>query len=682
MENMTIKRVSELCDGKIVGQGNPETLLSQIVIDSRKVSRGDLFAAYRGEHTDGHMFIASAMDHGAACCLAEYVPEGEQRMLILVPNVQTALEQLAAAYRSTFDMPVVGITGSVGKTTTKEMIAAVLEEHFCLLKTEGNLNNQIGIPMMLSRLESRHQAAVIEMGISDFGEMRCLSRMVQPTMGVFTVIGHAHLEFLHDLEGVLAAKTEMLETLPETAPVLVNGDDEKLHSLVCRQRKLSFGLNPDNDVRAEGIFADHEQTYMEIVCGLRRIPVTVPAFGRHIVYAALAAASAGMLLGLSDEEIRRGLLNFHNVGRRSEVLHTGYLTLMDDSYNANPDSVCCGIDSLLQLTGKRHICILGDMLELGDGSPQMHEKTGRYAIEKGVDLVLSAGQFAADTCRGAAGQGVCFSSRDELIQSLPFILRENDCILVKASKSSHFETVAASIRALRKDYRPSVIFDLDDTILDFQKAEAVALSKSLDELGIQHDETMIRRYHVINLEHWEALENGMMTREEVLTHRFTQFLREYGIRLDAAALRDQYENNLAIGHYFINGAEELLKTLSGNYRLFLASNGTASVQEKRLASAGIKDCFEQVFISEELGANKPEPVFFERCFARIRDFDKSRCVIVGDGLNSDIRGGINAGIKTCWFNYRKSASDAEILPDAEILSLSELPDVLKRLTNS
>ena len=193
MENMTVKRAAELCGGKLSGPVSEDTELRNIVIDSRAVMPGDLFAAYRGEKTDGHKYIESAFQHGAACCLAEYVPEGVSKPVIVVPDVQRALESLAKAYREGFSLPLVGITGSVGKTTAKEMISSVLAQRFRTLKTEGNLNNQIGVPMMLSRLDSTYQAAVIELGISGFGEMSLLADMARPTMAVFTVIGHAHL---------------------------------------------------------------------------------------------------------------------------------------------------------------------------------------------------------------------------------------------------------------------------------------------------------------------------------------------------------------------------------------------------------------------------------------------------------------------------------------------------------
>ena len=448
MQNMTIGRAAGLCGGTLCGAGDEHAPINKIVIDTRVVEEGDLFAAFRGERVDGHDYIPAAFDRGAACCVAERVPEGETRPVIVVEDVLKALEELAAAYRSEFDLPVVGITGSVGKTTAKEMISAVLEQRFHTLKTEGNLNNQFGVPMMLSRLGSEHQAAVIEMGISGFGEMRALAHMVQPTMAVYTTIGRAHLEFLHDLDGVLRAKTEMLETMPETAPVIVNGDDEKLRALQCRQREITYGFGGNCDVRAENL-SYGEQLCCDIVCGLRRIPARIPAFGQHYVYAALAAAAVGMLLGLGDEEIAAGIAAFRNVGRRGEIFESAGLTVVDDTYNANPDSVCNGIDILMQMPAGRHVCVFGDMLELGENTLRMHYDVGAYAEKKGIDLVLTSGRCAAEMSRGAGDRGRHFETRDELIAALPGILREGDCLLVKASKGSHFETVSAALRTIQ-----------------------------------------------------------------------------------------------------------------------------------------------------------------------------------------------------------------------------------------
>ena len=227
--------------------------------------------------------------------------------------------------------------------------------------------------------------------------------------------------------------------------------------------------------------------------------------------------------------------------------------------------------------------------------------------------------------------------------------------------------------------RPIVLMDLDDTILDFKKAEARALSRSLSELGVPHDKGVLEHYNVLNLQYWERLEDGELTREQVLLGRFVQLLSEMASDADPAALRDRYEYNLSQGHYFVEGAEELLGRLQPVCRLFLVSNGTAVVQQGRLASAGISGFFEQIFISQDLGANKPEREYFDRCFAKIPDFDRSLCIIVGDSLTSDIRGGINAGIRTCWFNLRGKAPRADIVPDFRIEALSELPGLLTKL---
>ena len=448
MNAMTIERAAAACGGRLCGAEHKDAALGRVIIDSRAVQPGDLFVAYRGENTDGHRFIASALEKGAACCLAEVLPEGVSGPVLLVENVQTALEQIVEACRETLSLPVIGITGSVGKTSAKEMIAAVLSQRFRVLKTEGNLNNQIGVPMTISRITPEHEIAVVEMGISGFGEMRTLSRMAKPTLGVFTVIGHAHLEFLHDLNGVLAAKTEMLENMAPDAWIVVNGDDALLRAFPCSQKKLTVGLGEGNMLRAEKVQQTPEGSSC-VICGMdRRIRAEIPAFGRHMVYAALEGAAVGILQGLTDEEIEAGIRAFEIVGRRAAVCDTGSITLVDDSYNANPDSVRCGVDSLLTLPG-RHVCILGDMRELGEDAPAMHFDVGRYAAEKGVDAVWASGKYGADLAAGAGEKGRCFESVEALIEALPTLAHRGDAILVKASRGSRFERVSEALKELK-----------------------------------------------------------------------------------------------------------------------------------------------------------------------------------------------------------------------------------------
>lgn len=449
MTGMTISRAAAVCEGRICGEGDFDAELGSVVIDSRAVSAGDFFVAYKGERVDGHDYISAAFDKGAVCCLAQRVPEGETRPLILVPDVQTALEQICAEYRRDLRLPVIGITGSVGKTSAKEMISAVLSQRLNVLKTDKNLNNQIGVPMTISRIRPEHQAAVVEMGISGFGEMSVLAQIARPDMAVFTLIGHAHLEFLHDLDGVLRAKTEMLDFMADDAPVLINGDDEKLLGLQCRQKKISFGLGENCDVRAENItLSPTGETLCDIVYGERRIPVEIRAYGRHMIYAALEGAAVGLLMGLSDEEIVKGIASFETVGRRAAVCDTGFITLIDDSYNANPDSVKCGIDSLMKMPG-RHVCILGDMLELGEGSGEMHFDVGRYAGERGAELVLTSGPLSYETCRGAGERGRHFATREELIAALPGLIQKGDRVLVKASLGSRFDQISEALKELK-----------------------------------------------------------------------------------------------------------------------------------------------------------------------------------------------------------------------------------------
>ena len=448
MRNMTLAQAAAACGGKLCGRYDENSPLGRIVIDSRAVEPGDLFAAYKGERVDGHDYIAAALDKGAACCVAQRIPEGETRPILLVEDVQKALEQIAEAYRTTLSLPIVGITGSVGKTSAKEMIASVLEQRFRVLKTDKNLNNQIGVPMTVSRIEPEHQAAVVEMGISGFGEMRLLSRIVRPTVAVFTVIGHAHLEFLHDRQGVFRAKTEMLEYMDEDGVVLVNGDDDLLRQLSCKQRLYRFGLGEGNEIRAVDVCPDESgRTSCRICHDGRSFPVRIPAYGQHMVYAALEGAAVGLSLGLTEEEIAAGIAGFETVGRRSAVTDTGKITLVDDSYNANPDSVKCGVDSLLQLPG-RHVCILGDMLELGEEEEAMHRDVGAYAASRGVDLVLCSGRLGAAIAEGAGERGRWFASVDELNRALPELIREGDRVLVKASRGMRFERIAEALKCL------------------------------------------------------------------------------------------------------------------------------------------------------------------------------------------------------------------------------------------
>ena len=449
MNTMTLKAAAAACGGTLIGCPDPERGIGRAVIDSRLVEEGDLFVAFRGEKTDGHRFIAAALEKGAICALAEYLPDGVEGPALLVGDVRTALERIAAAYRRTLQIPIVGITGSVGKTTAKEMIASVLSVRCRVLKTDGNHNNQIGVPMTISRIEREHEAAVVEMGISGFGEMAELAEIARPTIAVFTVIGRAHLEFLHDLDGVYRAKTEMLAFLPEDGVVICNGDDEHLKKLSCPQRVIRFGTGDDCGLRADEIeLLPEGRTRCRITYGDRTIRADIPAFGRQMVYAALEGAAVGIVLGLTDREIEEGIAAYETVGRRNAVVDTGFVTLVDDCYNANPESMRCAVDSLAACEGRR-VCLLADMLELGEDAPRLHRELGAYAAEKGIELVAACGELGKEIAAGAGERGRWFESRNAMIEALPALLQKGDRVLVKASLGMHMEHVAEAVKELK-----------------------------------------------------------------------------------------------------------------------------------------------------------------------------------------------------------------------------------------
>ena len=424
----------------------PAREITSITTDSRTVAPGCLFAAIPGARVDGHDFIGQAAAGGAACVLCSR-PADAPVPQILVPDVPAALRAVAAWYRGRFAIPFVGVTGSVGKTTAKEMIASVLSARYATLKTEKNFNNELGVPLTLFRLREEHQAAVVEMGISGFGEMTRLTEMVRPDIGVYTLIGDAHLEFLGDRAGVLRAKGEMVQGMPEDGVIIANGDDALLRGHDFGRRTVLFGLGEHCAVRAVDVAADGvDGMACVIVSDARRIPVRIPAFGEHMVYAALMGAAVGLQLGLTDQEIARGVAAYETVGSRGRVIRTDGLTIVDDCYNANPTSVASALESLAHLPGRR-VAILGDMRELGAHSAELHRRTGALAAEK-CALVIACGAEARALAEGAGGDAVWFADVGQLTASLPALLRRGDTVLVKASRAMGFEQVTQALQTM------------------------------------------------------------------------------------------------------------------------------------------------------------------------------------------------------------------------------------------
>jgi len=453
MKILTPRKIAEITNGRYIGrEENVNDHVTGAVRDNRDVKTGNLFVCIRGERVDGHSFANNAFDSGAVCCLTEKMIPDAKGPYILVNSTLDAIKLLGAYYRSLFDIPVIGITGSVGKTTAKELIAAVLGEKFCVLKTEMNLNNELGVPLTLLSLNEHHEAAVIEMGISDFGEMGRLAEMVRPDIFIMTKIGYSHIKELGDLQGVLRAKTEAFAHMKPSGIAVLNGDDELLNVYDPKMRKITFGLREYNDVRAAEIRTDSTNNIeFDILGGRERFSVKIPAYGIHLAALAPAAVITGRLLDMTDDEIRRGFLRYSPVDGRANIIKTNGITIIDDCYNANPNSVEAALTSISELSG-RCVAILGDMLNLGTHSEQMHRETGIFAAKSGIDLLLCQGEHALYIYEGFISENKINENKayyypvmDDLKSEISGKIKKGDTVLVKASRGMHFEELLTLI---------------------------------------------------------------------------------------------------------------------------------------------------------------------------------------------------------------------------------------------
>jgi len=453
MRRLTPQKIEEITGGEYIGDESACGVhVEGAVRDNRDVKPGNLFVCIQGERVDGHSFANSAFKSGAACCLAEHIIPDAKGPYVLVESTREALKMLGAYYRSLFNIPVIGITGSVGKTSAKELIAAALGAKIRVLKTPMNLNNELGVPLTLLSLNEQHDAAVIEMGISCFGEMSRLAQMVRPNIFIITKIGYSHTDELGDLNGVLRAKSEALSYMDPDSVAILNGDDDLLWEYDPKMRKITFGLSERNDFCAENIRMEGTDAVIcDIVSGTGFFPVRIPAYGSHLASLAPAAAIVGRLLGLNDGEISRGLLSYTPVGGRANVTDTGSITLIDDCYNANPHSVKAALTSLCAQPGRR-VAILGDMLGLGEQADGLHHEIGDFAVLNGIDILICCGDKAMliyDNYRHAnSGAAYYYPAKADLIAALPGLIKKGDKVLVKASHSMRFEEILPYLKEL------------------------------------------------------------------------------------------------------------------------------------------------------------------------------------------------------------------------------------------
>jgi UDP-N-acetylmuramoyl-tripeptide--D-alanyl-D-alanine ligase len=445
MRAMSLREIVTACGGSFFGNESKLNLeVSGVAIDSRKIEEGYLFIPMKGARVDGHTFIPQVMAAGALCTLSEQPVDGYD--YILVSSTEQALKDLAEHYRKALDIKVVGITGSVGKTSTKEMIASVLSQKYQVLKTAGNFNNEIGLPLTIFNIREEHQIAVLEMGISDFGEMSRLAKMARPDICVITNIGLCHLENLGDRDGILKAKTEMFAYRQAGAKVILNGEDDKLLT-VKEWEGISpqyFGLSTENDAYATDI---HSLSLKGTTCTLHlgedEVQVMIPIPGHHMVYNALAGALVGKELGLTLEEIKAGVEALVPVSGRNNLIETKELWIIDDCYNANPVSMKSAIDLLMIAEGRKTI-ILGDMFELGADELALHREVGQYAALARLDRMIFIGNMAKEMYDGATKLRAV---PEYYPDKAAFFEAHNKqdfigmTVLVKASHGMHFEEI-------------------------------------------------------------------------------------------------------------------------------------------------------------------------------------------------------------------------------------------------
>ncbi len=426
---------------------NKSNLIYGIATDSREVCKGDLFIAFRGESLDGHKYIDKAIGNKASAILCEYCDIMDtDASIILCDNTQKALGMLAKGYHARYKKTTVAITGSVGKTTTKEFVAAVLSEKFRVHKSEGNHNNEIGMPMTLLATPADIEVCVVEMGMDARGDIEYLSQIARPDIAVVTMIGSSHLEHLGTRENICRGKMEIVSGMEKGAPIIVNGNEPLLRAEEYKKYSPIFAsLAGNGEYCAQNISVGESRTEFELIANGESHKMAIPAIGAHLVWGALYASVVGLRLGMSIKEIRQGLLNFKSAKRRQDVYTLGGITVMDDCYNAAPESMRAAADVLSILgkkKGARTVAMLGDMLELGEGSDGHHRAIGEYMVKSGISLLFTLGKNAKGYVEGARAAGLddsCIFSVDsereyeKCAQLILENLKKGDILLVKAS---------------------------------------------------------------------------------------------------------------------------------------------------------------------------------------------------------------------------------------------------------
>lgn len=435
---------------RILQQGRRDMLYRNVTTDTRTVGEDDLFAALKGEKFDGHDFIEQAVSDGAAGVIVEdaarLYPDGDYTIFV-VKNTRKAYQDLALFHRRRFSIPVVAVTGSAGKTSTRALIATVLEQKYNVLQTEKNFNNEIGLPRTLLQLTKEHGACVVELGMRGLGQIKELADIAEPTVGVVTNVGKSHIELLGSQAQIARAKGELVEALGSDGTAVLNQDDKRVAAMAgkCKGKVVGFGIINDAPVMAGTIKNSEKGLSFTCRCFDQVIDVHMAVIGTYNVYNALAAVAVGRLLGLSEHQMQKGLAEYKGVPMRQELVNIDNVVFVNDAYNANPASMKEAVDTLVTLTGGRKIAVLGGMLELGDWAEKEHEKIGTYLADKKVDVLIALGDEARFMAKAAKAAGMnevyTVMTHAEAAAVLRRIMRQGDTVLLKGSRGFAMEKI-------------------------------------------------------------------------------------------------------------------------------------------------------------------------------------------------------------------------------------------------
>ena len=453
MEKITVKEIVSATGGTLLC-GNENTVITSVTRDSREGGDGTLFIAFKGERVDGNDFVTSFLEKGSAAIAERDTGYRGEKAVILVKSSLSAIQAFAKYYRYRFNVPVVGITGSVGKTSTKEMMYSVLSQHFNTLKTEGNFNNEIGMPLTAFNISPAHEAVIFEMGMSAKGELSALTAIANPEIAVITNIGTAHIGILKSQENILSAKLEILENLKPDGIAVLNADDKFLYGckgkLNCKT--VYYGIdNTDADYVAKSIASDNEKSTFTLEIDGKDYDFTVNIVGKHHIYNALAAIISGLHLGIPVDKIQKGVEKAGLIKMRQNIIDIGKIKLIEDCYNASPASMKASMEVLKTLSeGKRSIAVLGDILEQGEFAEECHRTVGRDAGSIAIDVVVTVGndtKYTADEAKkGGVREVYPFDNNKAAAEFLKGYVKDNDVVLFKGSRGMKLEEVSAELQ--------------------------------------------------------------------------------------------------------------------------------------------------------------------------------------------------------------------------------------------